>query len=69
LIFDINKMIISAVIGVLILLVGGCIVFLFVMNNQIPTVGIYIMFIGIFIVIIGPLCITIFENIKEWIVR
>ena len=67
--FDINKMIISAVIGGLIMLVGGVVVFLYVMENQIPTLGIYIMIIGILVVVIGPLCISIFENIKRWIVN
>ena len=68
-IYDINKMIVSAVIGVLILLIGGIIVFLSLMNNQIPTIGIYITIIGILIVIVGPLSIEIFENIKRWIVN
>ena len=68
-IFDINKMIVSAVIGGLILLVGGVVVFISVVENQIPTLGISIMIIGIFIMIVGSPSITIFEIIKRWIVN
>ena len=66
-IFDIDKMIICAIIGGLIMLAGGFIVFSFVIENQIPTLGVYVMISGILIVVIGPLSISIFENINGWI--
>ena len=66
-IFDTDKMLVCAVIGGLIMLAGGFIVFSFVMENQTPALGVYVMIVGILVAVVGPLSISIFENIKLWI--
>lgn len=64
---DINVMLVFAVIGGLIMLVGGFITLASVMEMQTPTSGTYIMLIGIIIVCACPLSIMIFKNIKGWL--
>ena len=62
-----DKMMICAVIGSLMILIGGFIIFIFVIKNNEPILGAYITIIGILIVAVGSSSIMIFEGIKNLI--